>query len=358
MKTAAPKVAVGIPEFCQGRHMDSIAHQLGKPLPPAGSASATAMPAESAPSVLAAEGDSTSTTAMIPAVLERSAFEYHLCECVREFQPVGYLELMVARDIARHLVAMETWNEGVGALQRQRAQRLPDLVLPEGDNDGELEDVALAAAVSAPEVHLSEQHGQRRSRAFHRAVRTLLDLQARRKTREAGGEPIVSQNHFLTEAACEDYLRKRFEQGYHQCPRCGCRRGHYISARRSWECCECKRQTGIRANTVAADSPLPLVTWFGAIRLLLWNPSIGTTELGMKLGISRSTTVRGMAKKVIAAMTAENSSELLAGLDACYAGCPAEPSESSAREDKNAAAGSEGIQGLPRSDVSPVEMQG
>jgi hypothetical protein len=297
-------------------------------------------PAENAHVTLANGTGSATPTALIPAVMERSAFEYHLEECRREFQPVGYLEFMVVRDIARHVVAMETWNEGVGALQRQRAQRLP-AIIPEGD-DGELEDVSLAAAVSAPEVHLGEQHGQRRSRAFHRAVRTLLDLQARRKNREAGGELIAPPNHFPTEAACEDHLRKRFEQGCSPCPRCGCRRGHYISARRSWECGQCKRQTGLRANTVAADSPLPLVTWFTAIHLLLCNPTIGTTELGIKLGISRSTTVRGMAKKIIAAMAAGNSSESLAGLDIYYACCPAEPPESGALEDTNAVPGAEG----------------
>ena len=275
-----------------------------------------------------------STAGILPAVFERSAFEYHVQACTREFQPVGYLELMVVRDIARHLVAMETWNEGVGALQRQRAQRLPELVLPQGDDDGELEDISLAAAVAAPDVQLSEQHGQRRSRAFYRALRMLLDLQSRRKSREAGGGPMVPQNHFLTEAACEEYLRKRFEQGGYVCPHCGCRRGHYISARRSWECGECKRQTGLRTNTVAADSPLPLVTWFAAIRLLLWHPTVGTTELGIKLGISRSTTVRKIARKVIAAMAEDNAGELLAGLDVYYARCPAMTPESDARKTK------------------------
>jgi hypothetical protein len=117
------------------------------------------------------------TTAALPAALERSAFEFHLREYLREFQPVGHIEVNVVRDLARHTSAIDAWNEAVGALQRQRAQRLPQLILPEGNGD-ELEDAALAAAVSAPEVHLSEQHGQRRSRAFYHALRTLQDLQA------------------------------------------------------------------------------------------------------------------------------------------------------------------------------------
>jgi hypothetical protein len=289
----------------------------------------------------------------MPAALERAAFEYHLQECIRELRPVGYVELMVVRDIARHIVAMETWSEGAGALQRQLAQRLPDLVVPEG-GEGESEDVALAAAVSAPEVHLGEQHAQRRSRAFYRALQTLLDLQARRNSREADGKLSTPQNNFLTEAACEDYLRKRFEQGYHECPRCGCRRGHYITARRCWECGECKRQVGLRTGTVAADSPLPLLVWFTAIRLLLANSTMGTTELGIKLGISRSTTVRNMAKKVAAAMAEENASELLAGLDLFHAQRPATPPESSALQAENMPPGFQDIPGLPKSDASPA----
>ena len=55
---------------------------------------------------------STATPATIPAVLERSSFEYHLRECVGEFRPVGHVEFMVVRDIARQITAMEAWNEG------------------------------------------------------------------------------------------------------------------------------------------------------------------------------------------------------------------------------------------------------
>ena len=79
---------------------------------------------------------------------------------------------------------------------------------------------------------------------------------------------------------------------------------------------------GPRTGTVAADSPLPLLVWFTAIRLLLGNPTMGTTELGIKLGISRSTTVRNMARKIMAAMAEENASELLAGLDIYYSPGP------------------------------------
>ena len=305
------------------------------------------------PVVVASAVGSPSAMAEIPAVIDRASFEFHLRELTREFQPVGHLEGMVVRDMARHVAAMEVWNEGGGALQRQRAQHLPDLVIPECDDNGEREDTCLAAAVSAPDVHLAEQHGQRRSRALYRSIRTLLDLQARRRCKE----PIVPQNHFLTETACEDYLRNRFDNGCHQCPRCGCRRGHYISTRRSWECGKCNRQMGLRTGTVAADSPLPLVIWFAAIRWLLWNPSMGTTELGIKLGITRSATVRSMAQRIIGAMASENSTELLAGLDVYHARCPARAPDSGVSEDAHACPVCEGVQDPPGSEVNPVDMK-
>jgi hypothetical protein len=268
--------------------------------------------------------------ATIPAVLERSSFEYYFGEYVRQFEPVGAIETIVVRDLARQTAAMEMWSEGLGALQRQRALRLPQLAGSLGDEGDKLEDAAVAAAVSTPEVHQCESHAQKRSRGFYRALGVLQNLQAQRKSRAASEEPAAPLDLFPTERACEQYLRARLEQGEHACPRCGCHRGHYLAARRCWECAECKRQTGLRAGTIAADSPLPLLTWFAAIRLLLWQPSMGTTELGIKLGISRSTTVRSIAKRIRSAMSDDRSSELFAGLDRLDAGSSAETPDSGA----------------------------
>ena len=230
--------------------------------------------------------------------------------------------------------------------------------MPEGD-EGELEDVALAAAVSAPEVHLGEQHAQSRSRAFYRALQDIAGLagtteQSRgRRAAKHSPEPLLdggglrglSQEAVRTGVLPMSALRLP-SRALHQ-PRGVA--GNAASANARW---------GLRAGTVAADSPLPLLAWFTAIRLLLANPTMGTTELGIKLGISRSTTVRNMARKVTAAMAEENASELLAGLDLYYARCPATPPESSAPQAENIAAGSEDIRGLPKSDASPSDTTG
>ena len=92
-----------------------------------------------------------------------------------------------------------------------------------------------------------------------------------------------------------------------------------------------------------ADSPIPLTRWLTAIWLMLWRPAITTAELVSTLGIARIMTVRNIATKIRAAMTAENASDLLAGLDVYYAACRATLPKSGAREGKN----------VPVSGVSP-----
>jgi hypothetical protein len=56
--------------------------------------------------------DPEATPVTLPAVLERSSFEYHLKELVDEFRPVGHVEFMVVRDMAGHITAMETGTRG------------------------------------------------------------------------------------------------------------------------------------------------------------------------------------------------------------------------------------------------------
>ena len=84
------------------------------------------------------------------------------------------------------------------------------------------------------------------------------------------------------------------------------------------ECRDCRAQAGLRTRTVMARSPVRLWQWFEAIRWILWRPTIDTSELAEKLGIRRPTTVRAMAKKIRAALAAEDGSQQLAGLDVHY----------------------------------------
>jgi hypothetical protein len=103
---------------------------------------------------------------------------------------------------------------------------------------------------------------------------------------------------------------------------------------------------------------LPLLTWFEAIRLLLLRPSIGTAELCIKLGISRSTTVRSIARKIREAMTEENASELLGGLDLYYARSWTTPPESGARQEEKVDPDSTVIDSFSGVETNPFGEEG
>jgi len=68
-----------------------------------------------------------------------------------------------------------------------------------------------------------------------------------------------------------------------------------------------------------ARSPIPLLQWFDAIRWLLWRPTISTPELAARTRIQRPTTLRAVAFKIREAMSAEDASGQLAGLDLHFA---------------------------------------
>jgi hypothetical protein len=81
-----------------------------------------------------------------------------------------------------------------------------------------------------------------------------------------------------------------------------------------------------------ADSAIPLTKWFALMWLMLARPMITTAELVSTLGIARIMTVRSMADRVRAVMPSENASDLLAGVDTCFATVQATSPESSARK--------------------------
>jgi hypothetical protein len=82
-----------------------------------------------------------------------------------------------------------------------------------------------------------------------------------------------------------------------------------------------------------------------------------TTELGMQLGISRATTVRSMARRINAAMTSENSTGLLAGLDVFYARSPVAFPDSGVSDNTNAGSVCGGVHGSSGSEANPVDMK-
>jgi hypothetical protein len=254
----------------------------------------------------------------LPDVLARSRRKQVEREFLAEYAPIGPTEQALVRALARHTVAVERWGLGAEAVAREAARTLPHLAQvvssASGANPAHQLDTVLSAALTTEAVDRCERHALAHARALHRTLDKLQDLQRQRT--EQGSLPPAP---FPDEAACQTYLVNRFLAGECTCQRCDSKRGHFLHSRNCWECAACKTQTGLRAGSVLARSPVSLWCWFEAIRLLLWQPTISTPELGAKLAIRRTTTVRTMAQRIRGAMAAENAKEQLAGLNDYFA---------------------------------------
>lgn len=258
----------------------------------------------------------------LPAILvEASQAQLHE-HFFSEYEPVGPTELTLVKMLARHAAGAELWELGGGAVGRQTARHLPQLLLGTGSggefrgiSTGALaDDVLLAGTLVNEAVDRCERHTLRRSRTFLRTLDTLTALQTARRQQDPTGGTMPPPG-FADEAACEQYLYARLAKGLVPCPKCGATAGWMLPSRKRRECRDCQLQVGLRSNTVMARSPVSLRQWFDAIRRILWNPTIGAAELGAQLGVPRVATARTMRKRIRAALTSEHSSELLAGLD-------------------------------------------
>jgi len=256
----------------------------------------------------------------VPPLLRRERSQRYHAQFLRQHEPLGPTEVAIVGDLARQAAAMELWAEAVGAVGRRAARAWPDFALAETESPDVRLDSVLAAVMSAEGVDRCQRHALGASRAFHRALNRLDEVQRARRNIQSQG-PLLPPPPFAGEAACEAYLAERFRGGKYRCRRCGGAEGCLVAARKCWECRGCKTQIGLRAGTVMARSRVPLRTWFEAIRWLLWQPTIATGDLAAKLGVRRPATVRTMARRIRAAMAEEEASQLLAGLDAHYARC-------------------------------------
>lgn len=262
----------------------------------------------------------------LPAILAKASQEQLHEHFLAEYQPVGPTELTLVRMLAGHAAGAERWELGGGAMSRQTARHLPELlqvtgrgrVLTDEASHPLTDDAMLAGTLVNEAVDRCERHTLRRSRTFLQTLDTLTAVQAARRLSGTQGSPLPPLG-FPDEAACEHYLYTRLQRGLVPCPQCGATAGWMLEARQRRECRECQLQIGLRSNTIMARSPISLRQWFDAIRRVLWNPTIGAAELGAQLGVPRVDTARTMRNKIRAALASEQGSELLAGLDRHFA---------------------------------------
>jgi hypothetical protein len=82
-----------------------------------------------------------------------------------------------------------------------------------------------------------------------------------------------------------------------------------------WQCRRCRRQSGVRAGTVMADSRIGLLPWFRLVELVIRQPDVSLATLAERTGIRRRQTLRRMVNAVRQAMDSPDSGRRLAGLD-------------------------------------------
>jgi len=142
------------------------------------------------------------------------------------------------------------------------------------------------------------------------------------------------QKKFQTEEDCEKHLFKlRWPEGF-ICPRCGHSKYYFISKRKLYQCCKCRHQASLTAETVMHRSRTTLLIWFWAIYLVSTDKrGLSALALSKKLGISywKAWT---MLQKIRRAMGDRDSNYQLAGIieiDDSFFGGPKEDGDKRGR---------------------------
>lgn len=137
----------------------------------------------------------------------------------------------------------------------------------------------------------------------------------------------LSLDNFLDQFGDEDkccaFLEKiKWPKGF-VCPACHHTKAFELRTRRVYQCAKCRYQTTLIADTVFADTKLPLRKWFLAIYLITSNKNgISSVELSRHLGVTQPTAWT-MKHKLMQAMMERQEFKKLCGnveIDDAYIG--------------------------------------
>jgi transposase-like protein len=239
---------------------------------------------------------------------------FSLMEQLRqEHRPATLVEELVLREIARHAAMLEIAEQAEGAVLRQGALGLTGLI---GSGDpGQDDDMVLAAAVTTDPAERLTRYRRAHEKSLHQALQKLRELQQSRH-KKLPAQTMVPMDRFATEEACKGHLRARFSSSDWKCPACLSPRGHWITARDVWQCAKCGKQISLRHGTVMEGSPLPLSTWFAAIRYVVADTAMTCVTLSRLVSIRRAATAQSMLRRIRQAVMADDAEAQLAGLSA------------------------------------------
>jgi hypothetical protein len=236
-----------------------------------------------------------------------------------EMNPVGISERVLVKDLALRAANLATLGEAVVAARRQTLDSVSEVVSPMMASERlQLDASCLLSSLASGRIEQLERQSLQNARVFCRGLETLRAIQERRHADEVAGAPDA---RFASERACMSYLLRYRKKSGLLCRRCSrIEVGYWIESRRCWECRACGTQCGIRIGSVFEQSPLPLVTWFAAIRFVLLVPTLSASQLSAKIELRRIATVRSMIEKIRSALNHPDCTVQLVGLDGLYLG--------------------------------------
>jgi hypothetical protein len=254
-------------------------------------------------------------TTLINAVLPANRINELRAELSAEIGPRTVIERLLVDEVARHAAMLELGERAELAVLRRGAAGLAPFgvdALQPGDPEA-----VLAAAVASDAVDRFSRYRRGHEKAAYAAIRALRELKIGGGA-SPGAPNAVSRStvklRWETEANCEAWLAERAAGGAWKCPLCGHSWANWLRARKALQCQRCRRQSGLRAGTVAARSGLPLTVWFAAIAIVLEEPTIAAAELARRAAIYRPATAQTMLNRIRAAVAAADADCRLAGL--------------------------------------------
>ena len=248
--------------------------------------------------------------ALLSQVVRHERLNRLLHRLREEHQPRTITEELLLREIARHAAVLDITEQAEPAVMRQSVLAVDQLVVTE---DTTAEDLRLTAAVMAEPLERCARYRRGHEKAMYQALDKLRLLRAR-PAENCSPVADVTSGRFSTTEACELYLKQYQFSSLWRCPSCQSGKGHWLQRRKVWECAGCSKQYGLRFGTVFEHSPLPLTTWFHAIRQYAARTDVSAAALADMIGIKRLGTARAMLNRIRGAVFSHDVEHGLAGL--------------------------------------------
>lgn len=257
---------------------------------------------------------------LLPKALQPGSLAAARAEFTCEFKPQTPSEQTLVAELARHALMLTFAEDAEHSVLRHGATELASLVCVSPQDPADQRDAVLSAAVATDTLDRFVRYRRGHEKAFLAALSKLRELRNARQS-PLGADAAQTLAESWTEDKCEARLKARFETPGWRCPGCQNSAGRWLVRCRRWQCSTCRRQVGLRSNTVMANSPLPLTVWFRAIALLRRRPDATAAEVGRATGVERPRTIELITTRIREALTSPNRDTLVPEMNLTNARC-------------------------------------